>query len=86
VKVSEREAILTVTDTGIGILPDDLPQLFGRFHRGHNSAEYPGNGLGLAIARAIVSAHNGQIEAQSAGEGQGSSFSIRLPKESMGSI
>jgi len=86
VKVSEREAILTVTDTGIGIMSDDLPHLFGRFHRGHNSAEYPGNGLGLAIARAIVSAHNGQIEAQSAGEGLGSSFSIRLPKESMGSI
>ncbi len=80
-KENEREAILTVTDTGIGIMPDDLPHLFGRFHRGHNSAEYPGNGLGLAIAKAIVSAHGGQIEAQSAGEGQGSSFSIRLPKE-----
>jgi len=76
---NEQGVILTVSDTGIGILPDDLPTLFQRFHRGHNSSEYSGNGLGLAIAKAIVTLHDGTIEAQSTGEGKGSTFLIKLP-------
>ncbi len=76
-----QDVILKISDTGIGILPDDLPYLFQRFHRGHNSSEFSGNGLGLAIARAIVKLHEGTIEVQSAGEGKGSTFSIRLPNK-----
>lgn len=52
---------LTVTDTGIGVPPDDLPHLFNRFHRSRNAADYPGSGLGLAIVKAIVEQQDGQV-------------------------
>jgi signal transduction histidine kinase len=75
----DGQALISVLDTGIGIPADELPRLFHRFHRGRNVSPYPGSGLGLAIVKAIVIAHQGQIEAQSAGEGRGSKFSILLP-------
>jgi signal transduction histidine kinase len=75
----KSDLLLTVSDAGIGIPPEDLPHLFERFHRGRNVAEYPGNGLGLAIVKAIVQSHSGQVEADSAGHGQGSSFVVRIP-------
>ena len=78
----DGQVILTVTDNGIGILPEDLPHLFERFHRGRNSAEYPGNGLGLAIVKAIVSAHGGHVSVESAGRGEGSRFTVVVPKNS----
>ncbi|HXQ37673.1 MAG TPA: HAMP domain-containing sensor histidine kinase [Anaerolineales bacterium] len=73
------EAIVTISDTGIGISPEDLPHMFERFHRGRNASEYAGNGLGLAIVKAIVESHSGHVEAQSKGIGEGSTFSIKLP-------
>ena len=75
----DDQVILIVSDTGIGILPEDLPQLFSRFHRGRNSAEFPGNGLGLAIVKAIAAAHGGQVQVESAGKEQGSRFTLVLP-------
>ena len=75
----DEDAMLTVTDTGIGILPEDLPHMFERFHRGRNASEYAGNGLGLAIVKAIVESHLGSVEAQSEGLGEGSMFSVMLP-------
>ena len=75
----DGQAIISIVDTGIGIPEDELPQLFKRFHRGRNISAYPGSGLGLAIVKAIAIAHGGQVEVQSAGEGRGSKFSIRLP-------
>ncbi len=69
---------LCVQDTGIGIPADDLPQLFSRFHRGRNVANYPGNGLGLAIVRAIVEAHGGSVNA--ANTSPGARFCITLPE------
>jgi len=54
-------ACLTISDTGIGIPAEDVPHLFGRFHRGRNTADFPGNGLGLAIVQAIVLGCNGRI-------------------------
>ena len=74
----EGEAILTISDTGIGILPEDLPHMFERFHRGRNASEYAGNGLGLAIVKAIVESHGGRVDAQSKGIGEGSTFIIHL--------
>ena len=74
-----EQAILSVADTGIGIPDEELPQLFHRFHRGRNTSSYPGSGVGLAIVKAIVTAHNGSVEVQSAGQGRGSEFSIHLP-------
>ncbi len=55
---------LTVQDTGIGIPPADLPQLFSRFHRGRNATTYPGSGLGLAMVKAIVEGHGGQVSVE----------------------
>jgi len=73
------EVVVQVTDSGIGIPPEDLPHLFTRFQRGRNTAAYPGTGLGLAIVRAIVDLYAGQVEASSAGPGLGSQFIVRLP-------
>jgi signal transduction histidine kinase len=75
---SENEVTLNVTDTGIGIPPEDLPHLFERFHRGRNASEYPGNGLGLAIVRAIATAHAGNVSVRSE-PGHGTSASFSLP-------
>jgi signal transduction histidine kinase len=68
---------LTVQDTGIGIPPDDLPQLFERFRRGHNASDHPGSGLGLAITKAIVKAHGGSIMAESSPSG--TRITVNLP-------
>lgn len=75
-------AKVTITDTGTGIAPEELPFIFERFYRGEKSRNRKtgGAGIGLAIVKAIVEAHGGSIEAASA-VGQGSEFSVRLPKQ-----
>lgn len=60
-QLSGFQVQLAVTDTGIGIPPDDLPLLFNRFHRSRNAANYPGSGLGLAIVKAIIEQQGGQV-------------------------
>lgn len=75
---SENEARLIVSDTGIGIPPEDLPHLFERFHRGRNASEYTGNGLGLAIVKAIVTRHGGTVTVQS-DAGQGTQVRVSIP-------
>jgi signal transduction histidine kinase len=73
---------LSVADTGDGISPEHLPYIFDRFYRTDpaRSRDRGGAGLGLAIARAIVEAHGGQISATSQGiPGQGSKFTVYLP-------
>ena len=73
---------LTVSDTGAGIAPEHLPYVFDRFYRADSSRsrDKGGAGLGLAIARAIVEAHGGQISAAGEGiAGRGVAFTIRLP-------
>jgi signal transduction histidine kinase len=69
---------VSVSDTGTGIDPGDLPRIFDRFYRGKNAAGTPGTGLGLAIARWVVEQHGGTIEVEST-LGDGSRFSILLP-------
>jgi two-component system, OmpR family, sensor kinase len=73
-------AILSVTDTGAGIAPEDLPHIFERFYRADKSrARSEGRaGLGLAICRAICGAHGGRIEVQSELR-RGSTFMVKLP-------
>jgi signal transduction histidine kinase len=72
---------ITVSDTGQGILPEELPYIFDRFWRGDPSRSHAGgagSGLGLAIARQLVGAHDGRIGVES-GPGQGTTFTIELP-------
>ncbi len=72
-------AVLAVSDQGIGIPATDLPRLFERFHRGSNVTDtIVGTGLGLAGAKRIVEQHGGTIDVESV-EGQGSTFTVRLP-------
>jgi signal transduction histidine kinase len=76
----ERVALLQVIDSGIGICPTDIDQIFDRFYRVDKarSRSQGGSGLGLAICRWIVEAHGGRIDVQSQ-PGLGSTFSVRLP-------
>ncbi|MAS34419.1 MAG: hypothetical protein CL610_10455 [Anaerolineaceae bacterium] len=76
------EVELTVQDTGIGILDEDLPQLFSRFHRGRNAAAYPGSGLGLAIVRAIAQGHNGSITVRQCRPGTRFIFTLPIQPDS----
>lgn len=78
----EKRIVLSVQDNGIGIPPDDVKRIFRRFYRvSHRSlAHIKGTGLGLFIVKAIAEKHGGKAFAESAGEGQGSTFTIELPR------
>jgi signal transduction histidine kinase len=72
---------ITIRDTGKGIAPDFLPYVFERFRQGDASTtrQHGGLGLGLAVVRHLVEAHGGTVSADSAGEGRGAIFTVRLP-------
>ncbi|WP_106123831.1 sensor histidine kinase [Nesterenkonia sandarakina] len=73
---------LTVADTGEGISPENLQNVFARFYRVETGREAhrAGSGLGLAISKSLVEAQGGTLEATSDGLGHGASFHIRLPR------
>jgi signal transduction histidine kinase len=79
---NEDEIRVDISDTGIGIPPQDLPRLFDEFYRGSN-VEVKGSGLGLSIARRIINAHGGKIWAESPclETGRGSKFTFTIPKQ-----
>jgi signal transduction histidine kinase len=76
----DGRAHLTVSDTGIGVPPDELPRLFDRFYRASNATAraVPGAGLGLTIVRAIVEGHDGAVRIRSTSE-RGTTFAVLLP-------
>jgi signal transduction histidine kinase len=83
VHAKDGEAIIRVRDSGIGIAPEALPHIFDLFKQG-NAADprsKPGLGVGLAVVRSLVELHGGRVTAASAGVGQGSEFTVRLPTE-----
>src|ERR1700752_1705453 len=83
VKVSQGGGAVevSVSDTGQGISKEFLPYVFDRFRQADSTTtrQHGGLGLGLAIARHLVEIHGGTIRAESKGEGQGATFTIRLP-------
>jgi len=79
-RVNSQVAI-TVSDTGMGIGAELLPHIFERFRQGDSSSTRPhgGLGLGLALVRSLSELHGGTVFAESAGEGRGATFEVRLP-------
>jgi len=77
----ESHVAISVSDTGEGIAPEFLPQLFQRFTQADSgfTRQHGGLGLGLAISRHLVEAHGGQISASSPGKGQGTTITVQLP-------
>jgi signal transduction histidine kinase len=72
-------ARIVVRDTGPGIVPDFMPHIFEAFRQGEGARGRGGLGIGLAIVHRLVEAHGGTIQVESAGEGQGTTFTILLP-------
>src|SRR5262249_27007211 len=74
--------VVTVSDTGDGVAPEHLIRLFDGFYRvdGARDREHGGAGIGLAIAKALVEAHGGQIHAHSDGIGSGCTFTFTVPR------
>lgn len=84
VHTREGQAIVRVRDSGIGMAPETLPHIFDLFRQGNEDdpRSREGLGVGLALVRSIVEAHGGSVTAASAGSGQGSEFTVRLPTQS----
>ena len=76
------EAVIAVSDTGLGIPPSHLPALFTKYHRvpGERTRGIQGSGLGLLIVKEIVTAHGGSVNVESEGiAGKGSTFTVTIP-------
>lgn len=78
----QKNVVLQVRDTGVGIPPKELKRIFKRFYRvsSRTLAQVKGTGLGLFIVRSIVRKHGGKVFAQSAGEGHGTTVTLELPR------
>ena len=78
---ADNSALISVRDTGKGIPASFLPYVFDRFRQedATSTRQFGGLGLGLAIVRHLIELHGGSVQVQSPGEGQGATFSLRLP-------
>ena len=74
-----QQAKITISDNGKGIAPDKLPHIFERMYQCDQSRSAKGNGLGLAIAKELISVHKGTITAENSSD-KGTVFTILLPK------
>ncbi len=85
--VQNSGVVVEISDTGVGISPEQLPRIFERFYQ-VDKARGPqrGTGLGLAITQEIVQAHGGTISVTSPGEGKGSTFTVWLPSPQMSTV
>lgn len=85
VTCEEHAVAFRVTDTGIGLSPEQLAHIFERFYRADKSRSraFGGSGIGLTIAQSLAQAMGGDLRAESAGLGQGSSFILTLPQASV---
>jgi signal transduction histidine kinase len=80
-KRGAAEAIISISDTGEGIVPEFLPYVFDRFRQSELSRnrEQGGLGLGLSILRHLVELHGGLVSVSSQGKGKGRTFSVQIP-------
>ncbi|MEU7995122.1 SpoIIE family protein phosphatase [Micromonospora sp. NPDC049060] len=80
IRAVDGAARLEVTDTGVGIVPEELPQIFERFHRvpGVRSRSHEGTGIGLALVRELVEMHGGEVAVRSRVD-EGSTFTVTVP-------
>ncbi len=78
----EKRVVLSVQDQGVGIPSDDMKSIFKRFYRVNRRslAHVKGTGLGLFIVKSIAQKHGGKVVAESAGEGQGTTITLELPR------
>jgi PAS domain S-box-containing protein len=78
----DGDIMISVSDTGVGIAPSALPQIFDMFMHGNDPTDQPrdGLGIGLTLARRLIELHDGRIQAASDGPGTGATFVIRLPR------
>lgn len=77
----QENVTLLVSDTGIGIDPEKISELFNLYNQAiTNSNRGSGLGLGLTLVRKFIELHNGQVFASSAGEGKGSTFTLKIPR------
>jgi signal transduction histidine kinase len=86
IRSEDKKVVVTVSDTGIGILEEDLPEIFNRFFRGEKKGtdDESGSGLGLSIALSIAKVHKGEILVKSE-PGKGTTFHVILPLISVSS-
>jgi signal transduction histidine kinase len=82
------EAVLSVRDTGEGIDEAFLPHVFDQFRQGEGglSRKHGGLGLGLSVVRQLVELHGGSVDVSSGGHGLGTTFTVKLPRESAGAV
>jgi signal transduction histidine kinase len=80
------EVVIVISDTGPGVAADEQERIFEPFYRSQRDKRFPqGMGLGLSIARELITAHGGRLELESH-PGQGSRFVVRLPASTAGQI
>jgi signal transduction histidine kinase len=81
--ITTRKITFALKDTGVGISPEVMPKLFSKFVRADNASKQNiyGTGLGLFLAKEIVTAHKGRIWAESDGDGKGSTFFLEMDME-----
>ncbi|HEX2851916.1 MAG TPA: ATP-binding protein [Opitutaceae bacterium] len=83
-RTTKDRAVVTITDTGMGMNPDEMNRIFDTFAQGdhaagHGAHRFGGLGLGLAISKTLIELHGGTIAGESGGRGLGSTFTIELP-------
>ena len=80
--LDEKKVAVRIADRGMGIPAAQLKRIFKRFYRvpGRVMARVKGTGLGLFIVHSVIQKHGGRVFAESAGPGQGSTFTIQLPR------
>jgi signal transduction histidine kinase len=79
--LAQKYVFISVSDTGIGLAPQDLEQIFLPFEQVESNSErrFQGTGLGLSLTRELVELHGGRISVESQGAGKGATFSFTIP-------